>query len=82
MEAKRLWELEAETARISTIQAGIVLNGISNLSGLDEIGQAYRKHTITLANRMNLYDRTENPVNERLMQGRVYTAWALFCWDA
>lgn len=82
VEAKRLWELEADTPRISTIQAGMILNGISNFSGLDEIGQAYYRQSVVLANDLHLYDRPANLANERSRQGKIYTAWALFCWDA
>ena len=82
VEAKRLWEMEANIAHISTIQAGMILNGISNLSGLDELGHVYRTHCITLADRMNLYDGPVTGKSERSRQCQIYTAWALFCWDA
>ncbi|KAL8822314.1 MAG: hypothetical protein Q9191_006949 [Dirinaria sp. TL-2023a] len=39
-EAKRLWELEPNVPRITTIQAGILFNVFYNLCGLDELGQA------------------------------------------
>ncbi|KEQ68599.1 hypothetical protein M436DRAFT_58083, partial [Aureobasidium namibiae CBS 147.97] len=83
VEAKRLWEIEALTPRISTVQAGIILNGISNLSGLDQIGQTYLKQTIALANRLGLFlDRPIKTSSEKSRQCMIYTAWALFCWDA
>lgn len=82
VEAKRLWEIKSTTPLISDIQAGIILNGICNLSGLDELGQTYRTQYVALAHRLRLYDGPIGADSERSRQGRIYTAWALFCWDA
>ncbi|KAI5362387.1 hypothetical protein Slin15195_G060400 [Septoria linicola] len=82
MEAKRLWELESTTPTIANVQAGILLNGISNWSGLDEIGQTYRATSIKLANHLGLYDGPIKASSERSRQCGIYTAWALFCWDS
>lgn len=82
-EAKRLWELEAPKPRITTIQAGIIFSVIHNLRGLDEIGQAYRIHALTLAHELNLFDGTRNrhEHSDRIWNGRAYTAWALYNWE-
>ncbi|KAK8877777.1 C6 transcription factor [Apiospora arundinis] len=81
-EAKRLWELEAAEPRLTTIQAGIFFNVFHNLCGLDEIGQAYRIHAINLANELGFYDGPIKAPNEKLRHGRIYTAWALYSWEA
>lgn len=48
-----------------------------NLSGLDEVGQAYRLHAITLVHTMRLFK--SNPGEARRDRlGRAYTAWAFF----
>lgn len=82
-EAKRIWELEASRPRITTIQAGIIFNVIYNLCGLDEIGQAYRVHAISLANKIRLFDGTvdHDGNNDRSWKGKAYAAWALYNWE-
>jgi len=82
-EAKRLWELEAAQPRITTVQAGILLNVYYNLCGLDEIGQAYRIQAIALAHKLRLFDSSIlNQPNDRLRNGMIFTAWALYSWEA
>jgi hypothetical protein len=81
-EAKRLWELEAEEPRITTIQAGILLHVFYNLCGLDEIGQVYRIQAIALAHELRLFDSSDGEKRERIRRGRAYTAWALYSWES
>ncbi|EFY90076.1 C6 transcription factor, putative [Metarhizium acridum CQMa 102] len=80
-EAKRIWELEATEAHITTIQAGILFNVFHNLCGLDEIGQAYRIQAISLAHQLRLFDSSVYMHNHRMRNGRAFTAWALFNWE-
>lgn len=80
-EAKRIWELEATEARITTIQAGILFNVFYNLCGLDELGQVYRIHAIALAHKLRLFDSTIDEQSDRQRNGRAFTAWALYNWE-
>ncbi|KFG88128.1 putative C6 transcription factor [Metarhizium anisopliae] len=80
-EAKRLWELEATEARITTVQAGILFNVFHNLCGLDEIGQAYRIQAIALAHQLRLFDSSVYMHDHRMRYGRAFAAWALFNWE-
>lgn len=80
-EAKRLWELEATEARITTVQAGILFNVFHNLCGLDEIGQAYRIQAIALAHQLRLFDSSVYMHDQRMRYGRAFAAWALFNWE-
>ena len=80
-EAKRLWELEATKARVTTVQAGIIFSVIHNLSGLDEIGQAYRIHAIAVAHELHLFDDTVDEQGVRIQNGRAFAAWALYNWE-
>ncbi|KAM0250860.1 hypothetical protein ACHAP5_002079 [Fusarium lateritium] len=80
-EAKRLWELEATIALITTIQAGIIFSVIHNLCGLDEIGQAYRIQAVTLSHRLRIFDTDVEGQSNRLRRGRQYTAWAMYNWE-
>ncbi|KAF5599035.1 n-terminal fungal transcription regulatory domain-containing protein [Fusarium pseudoanthophilum] len=81
-EAKRLWELEALEPRITTVHAGIIFNVFHNLSGLDEIGQVYRISSVSMANQLNLFDTPIPGSSERTRKGNVFTAWAVYSWDA
>ncbi|KAH7174944.1 uncharacterized protein B0J16DRAFT_364916 [Fusarium flagelliforme] len=81
-EAKRLWELEALEPCITTVQAGIILNVFYNLSGLDEIGQAYRVSSVSMANKLNLFSGCTPGPTERIRRGNSFTAWAIYKWDA
>ncbi|KAH7014130.1 uncharacterized protein B0I36DRAFT_338299 [Microdochium trichocladiopsis] len=97
VEAKRLWELEASPAvvlldehgnarppRLTTIQAGIVLNMTINLTCMDKIGQTYYDRVIQLASEIDLfnYDGTYSHalVTEREATNLAFTAWAVFNW--
>ncbi|KAI9705941.1 MAG: hypothetical protein M1836_005347 [Candelina mexicana] len=80
-EAKRIWELQANEARITTIQAGILFNVFYNLCGLDEIGQVYRIHAVALAHKLRLFDRTIEGQSDRMCKGRAFTAWTLYNWE-
>ncbi|KAI1842379.1 hypothetical protein JX266_011420 [Neoarthrinium moseri] len=81
-EAKRLWEVECSEPRITTIQTGMLLNVFYNLCGLDEIGQAYRIHAISLAHELRLFDGRILGQSSRIRHGRLFTAWSLYSWEA
>ncbi|PHH86631.1 hypothetical protein CDD83_9949 [Cordyceps sp. RAO-2017] len=82
VEAKRIWELEAIRPCITTIQAGIILNLVHNLDGLDEIGRAYGEHSVTLASALGLFGGAVEEVrSKRDRDGRAFTAWALFSFE-
>ena len=83
VEAKRLWEPEAAQPRITTIQAGILLNLLHNMCGLDKIGRAYSVQAIALAHALRLYDDVPAVRGEssRSADGRVFTAWMLYNYE-
>ncbi|KAF6810225.1 C6 transcription factor, partial [Colletotrichum sojae] len=80
-EAKRLWELEASVPRLTTIQAGILFSVFHNLCGLDEIGQPYRIHGVSLAQKLRLFSQTSCKESGAKRDGWAYTAWALYNWE-
>lgn len=80
-EAKRLWEIESQLVRLTTIQTGMLFNVFYNLCGLDEIGQPYRIQSINLAHKMRLYDGPVSGQSKRIRAGKLYTAWALYNWE-
>lgn len=57
-------------------------NVFHNLCGLDELGQSYRIHAIALANELGFYDGPITSPNEKLRHANIYTAWALYSWEA
>ena len=80
-EVKRIWELEATKPRLTTIQAGIILNIFHNLSGLDEVGKAYRIHAVALAHQLRLFDGAIDRESARIRNCLAYTVWALYSWE-
>lgn len=80
-EAKRLWELEANEPRVTTIQAGVIFSVIHNVCGLDEVGKAYRIQAVALSHKLSLFDRTMGGPDGRIRHGRAYAAWALYIWE-
>ncbi|KAK4640007.1 hypothetical protein QC761_0087480 [Podospora bellae-mahoneyi] len=42
-QAKRLWKLESDTPRLTTIQAAMLMNVNTNMNAMDEIGFNYTK---------------------------------------
>ena len=67
--------------RLPTVQAGILFNVFYNLCGLDEVGQAYRVQAIALAHELQLFTGTFDLYSERVLNGRVFAAWALYNWE-
>ncbi|KXH40931.1 hypothetical protein CSIM01_08418 [Colletotrichum simmondsii] len=80
-EAKRLWELQASEAQITTIQAGILFSVFHNLCGLDEIGQPYRVHSVVLAQKLRLLSKNSCGNDDPKRKGWAFTAWALYNWE-
>jgi hypothetical protein len=80
-EAKRLWELEANNARITNVQAGIIFSVYHNICGLDEIGQPYRIQAIHLSHKLRLFNTDIDVQDTRLRRGRAFAAWALYNWE-
>ncbi|KAJ4227937.1 hypothetical protein NW759_004026 [Fusarium solani] len=72
-EAKRLWELEADTPRVTTVQAGLALNMVHNMCGLDKFGRAYSIQAVNLAHKLRLFDDVEEVQDQRTRDGRAFT---------
>jgi hypothetical protein len=79
-ETRRLWELQAEVAQVTTIQAGTILTNIYAICGLDKFGRAYSLQSIVLANKLRLFDHDEIS-DKRTRDGREFTAWMLFVFE-
>ena len=80
-EARRLWELELGSPKLTTIHASLLLNLVNNISGADKVGWPYTIRAIHEANAIGLFRREEAAADDRLQRGRDFTAWAVFCWQ-
>ncbi|KAL7928301.1 putative zinc finger protein [Trichoderma chlorosporum] len=80
-EAKRLWEREQQESKITSIQAALFLNGISNLDGADAIGWQYTSRAVNMAHELELFAVTPKTVSVKMRIAREFTAWTLFCWQ-
>jgi hypothetical protein len=87
-EARRLWDLEKDKkGKLTTIQAGIVLNVACNTSGMDKIGYSYLVQAVALSRDMRLYHMAAsssivNYRKQKMNAARAWTAWSLFSWQA
>ncbi|KAI4615382.1 uncharacterized protein J4E87_009275 [Alternaria ethzedia] len=77
-EAKRLWELEEEQPKLTTIQAGCLINATMNDFGHDRVGFSYMFKALSMAHRMSLF--TPRSYDNKLEHAKSFTAWALSAW--
>ncbi|KAL2684517.1 hypothetical protein Neosp_005595 [[Neocosmospora] mangrovei] len=81
-EAKRLWEAEMPQERtLTTLQAGLVMNLIFTIYGMDSLASAYLVQATTIANELGLFDASTNIEDLRLRHSYNFTAWSLFHWQ-
>lgn len=81
-EARRLREMQTGQDSLSAIHATLVMSNTRNLNGIDQVGWLYTVQAVEMANRMQLFDSLPPSADERLKAAWVFTAWALFCWQA
>ncbi|KAH7205502.1 hypothetical protein BKA60DRAFT_578446 [Fusarium oxysporum] len=77
-EARRLWELEIGNARLTTIQAAIVLSLVHDANGSDEVGRSYLAQAVAAAHAMHLFSTPTKNSDDLEYYARAFTAWALF----
>ncbi|KAG9195248.1 hypothetical protein G6011_00368 [Alternaria panax] len=77
-EAKRLWELEGGEPKLTTIQAGCLINATMNDFGHDEAGYSYILKTLNMAHKMSLFALQLD--GNRFEHAKSFTAWALSSW--
>lgn len=79
-EARRLWESEVENDKLTTIQAALILNIVSNMNGVDKLGLLYMTHAVSMAKNLGLYKRARVSMT-KLQNSRDFTAWVLYAWQ-
>ncbi|KAF5690745.1 NirA-like nitrate assimilation regulatory protein [Fusarium denticulatum] len=77
-EARRLWELEIGNARLTTIQAAIVLSIVHDANGSDEVGRSYLTQAVAAAHAIHLFSTPTANSDDVEYNARAFTAWALF----
>ncbi|KAI4948592.1 hypothetical protein J4E91_006018 [Alternaria rosae] len=77
-EAKRLWELEDGEPKLTTIQAGCLINATMNDFGHDRVGFSYMFKALNMAQRMSLF--TPRSDDNKFEHAKSFTAWALSAW--
>lgn len=83
-EAKRLWELESrkDSAKLTTIQAAIVLSIVATTTAMDKVGTSYLLQAMAMATSLGMFTATMGTESEKVRRARAFTAWGLFCWQA
>ncbi|KAE8847633.1 hypothetical protein PTNB85_01476 [Pyrenophora teres f. teres] len=78
-EAKRLWELEDKELRLTTIQAGCLINVTMNDFGHDKPGFAYSLKALSMAQKMGFFVAPRT-ADTKFEHAKAFTAWALASW--
>ncbi|KAF4460076.1 Zn(2)-C6 fungal-type DNA-binding domain [Fusarium albosuccineum] len=80
-EAKRLWDLEGQQSKLTTIQAALFLNRTCNMDGADTIGRWYTSRAVDMARELELFTVPNKAMSQEMRIAREFTAWTLFCWQ-
>ncbi|GAB0134298.1 hypothetical protein EsDP_00002676 [Epichloe bromicola] len=82
-EAKRLWELEMEMerSRLTTVQAGVLLNIAHSMSGRDIIGWSYTVRAAEIAHTLGIFTSEKAVKSMTMRRARDFTAWAFFSYQ-
>lgn len=68
--------------RLTTVQAGLLLNLVYGVDGLDTIGWQCTARSIEMARRIGLFEAGAHEADDpKIAHARVYTAWSAFCWQ-
>lgn len=78
-EARRTLELEMLEPGLTTIHTALVLNVLSNISGLDAVGLRFLFQACATASKLGLFSATPSRVFvQKERNARELTAWCLF----
>ncbi|KAL6704951.1 hypothetical protein ACN47E_007496 [Coniothyrium glycines] len=79
-EARRLWEMVAEEASLTTVQAGYLITATYNVNGLDRIGRSYTAQALAMAEQLGLFHDDAHD-DRRFRKAKAITGWSLFSWQ-
>lgn len=80
-EAKRLWELELCKPKLTTVQAGPILNIIHNMCCQDKLGWAYTMQSVTMGHGLGIFSPSTKQFTKREQDARDFTAWCIFTFQ-
>ncbi|KAJ1337548.1 DNA binding [Microdochium nivale] len=85
-EAKRLWGLETDKLKLTTVQAGPILNIIHNMCCQDKLGWAFTMQAVTMAHSLGLFSPaasspSSRQYSKREQDARDFTAWCIFTFQ-
>ncbi|KAA8632821.1 hypothetical protein SMACR_02850 [Sordaria macrospora] len=73
---------EWEERRLTTIQAGLLLNVLYLFNGSDKIGWRYSLRAIDMAHEINLFGAAQPEMDREMRNVREFTAWIVFTWQS
>ncbi|KAF1961750.1 hypothetical protein CC80DRAFT_589258 [Byssothecium circinans] len=80
-EARRLWELEKRRKKsLTTVQAVIIFNGLSNVNCVDKIGLAYKDRAVNMIHELGLHEAAIQSQGKGGRDSRAFTLWAIYFW--
>jgi len=81
-EAKRLWELELHKPKLTTVQAGPILNIVHNMCCQDKLGWAYTMQSVAMGQGLGLFSPPTKQFTKREQDARDFTAWCIFTFQS
>jgi hypothetical protein len=78
-EAKRLWELEDDEPKLTTVHAGCLINSAMDVNGHDKPGIAYAQKALSIAQELGIF-RAPLTGDQRLKDAKAFTAWGISTW--
>jgi hypothetical protein len=72
-----LWELEEETPKLTTVQAGCLINAAMNMSGHDKPGIAFSVKSLSMAEEMGIFNIPLTG-DQKYNNATAFTAWGIF----
>ncbi|CAI6338004.1 unnamed protein product [Periconia digitata] len=80
-EARRLWDEERyRKSRITTVQAGLVMNILYNMYSMDKLGMTYAVQAVSIAHDLNIFGDTSSLRSARKQHAYGFTAWCIYSW--
>lgn len=75
----RLWEVERnQNPRLTTLQAGLILNFICNMNPMDKLGMTYGFQAAAMAHDLGIFGNLDHIANQRQRHSYGFTAWCSY----
>jgi hypothetical protein len=77
-EARRLWEVEADRPRLTTVQAACAMAITYTVNGVDKVGNSYLMKAVAMAQDMKLFSPSNENMGSKMRVMRTVTAWGIY----